>query len=146
MVSPAAGCRQKGAGKGAEAVFSSLSTWRISNKYRISTLKKESIQNKQLRGLAVLPEVWADDHYLLLGTEPNGKAISRRTSLRRDLGESLPSSQHRPATAPHGAHRWLPGLLGLLGGILSSACCFSCQVQLMVQSSGGNHLHLSQKK
>ena len=82
----------------------------------------------------------------LLGTEASGKATSRRTGLRRDLGDSLLSSRPRPAAAPRGAHRWLLGLMGLLGSSLPSAWCFSCQVQLMVQSSGGNHLHLSQKK
>lgn len=83
---------------------------------------------------------------LPLGTEPNGKATTRRTGLRRDLGDPLPSSRCWPAAAPHGAHHPLLGLMGLLGSRLPSACCFSCQVQLMVRSSGGNHLHLSQTK
>lgn len=61
VVSSRAGCRQRGEGGDTKAVFSSLSTWRISKKHQISTLKKELIQNKQHCGLAALPEVWADD-------------------------------------------------------------------------------------
>lgn len=81
-----------------------------------------------------------------LGAEPKRKATSRRTGLHRDLGDPLPSSWHRLATVPHGPHGWLLGPMGLLGSSSPSVWCFSCQVHLMVQSSGGNHLHLSQKK
>lgn len=68
----------------------------------------------------------------LLGTKPNVKTTSRRTGLRRDLGDPLSSSWHRLATAPHGAHCRLLVLTGLLGSRLPSARCFSCQVQLIV--------------
>lgn len=104
MVSP-------GAGRDAEAVISSLSTWQISSKYCISTLKTEPIQNKQHCGLAAVLEVWDDDHRLTIGHQPQWEGDLQEDRSLQGPWRLCPvpsSSSYSPLWSPPLA----PGALG----------------------------------
>lgn len=78
----------------------------------------------------------------LLGTEPDGKATSRRTGLHGDPVDSLPGSRQ---SHPPWSSRLAPSADGAPGKRFALSLVLPL-VQRTAQSRGGNHLLQSQKK